>query len=188
MKLVELKRKLKDSTRQHPVIVKHFKNNNYEVLAIAKHTETGEEFVIYRPVLSPEDIYARPADMFCSPVDKEKYPNVAQQDRFELLDTNDIQTSNSFKVSPSEVFEYIAQHLDTFILPHYITSQILALSQVAYSKIVCGTVVEIIRYKDGFDIQTKVSNNAYYNVRCYNETGAFMEHHKVFYNHHFASK
>ena len=98
MKLVELKRKLKDSTRQHPVIVKHFKNNNYEVLAIAKHTETGEEFVIYRPVLSPEDIYARPADMFCSPVDKEKYPNVVQKDRFELIDDSEVSNNAYYNV------------------------------------------------------------------------------------------
>lgn len=185
MKLVELKRKLKDSTRQHPVIVRHFKNNNYEVLAIAKHTETEEEFVIYRPVLSLEDIYARPASMFCSPVDKEKYPNVVQKDRFELVDDSEINTMNS---SPSEVFEYIAQHTDTFILPYYITSQVLSLSPAVYSRTIGNTLVEIIRYNDGFDIQTKVSNNAYYNVRSYNETGAFMENHNVLERQHAVSK
>ena len=65
-------------------IYKHFKGGFYQVLNVAKHTETGEMLVVYREV-SKDTIYARPYDMFTSKVDKEKYPEVLQEYRFEDL-------------------------------------------------------------------------------------------------------
>ena len=62
---------------------RHFKGNLYEVMAIAMHTETGEDMVIYQDVKHPEKIYARPYDMFNSLVDTIKYPDVKQKYRFE---------------------------------------------------------------------------------------------------------
>ena len=66
-------------------IYKHFKGNLYEVLTIAKHTETMEDMVVYREV-DGEKTYVRPLEMFVSKVDKVKYPDVLQMYRFELQD------------------------------------------------------------------------------------------------------
>ena len=63
----------------------HFKGHVVNVIAIAKHTETEEMLVIYKH-LGTNDVWARPYDMFNSLVNKEKYPDVKQEYRFEEVD------------------------------------------------------------------------------------------------------
>lgn len=67
-------------------IVKHFKGKKYMIICEAKDIDTGEEFVVYRAMYEPYKIWIRPKDMFYSKVDKEKYPNVKQEFRFEKVD------------------------------------------------------------------------------------------------------
>ena len=43
---------------------RHYKGNEYEVIGIAKHTETEELLVVYFSVKNPEQLWIRPLDMF----------------------------------------------------------------------------------------------------------------------------
>ncbi|MDE5680039.1 MAG: DUF1653 domain-containing protein [Lachnospiraceae bacterium] len=65
-------------------IYKHFKGNLYRVLAVAEHTETGEELVVYQAMYGGQEIYARPLSSFTEKLDREKYPSAEQTFRFEL--------------------------------------------------------------------------------------------------------
>lgn len=47
-----------------PGIYVHFKGGRYEVISTAVHSETNEEFVIYRSLNGDATIWIRPKDMF----------------------------------------------------------------------------------------------------------------------------
>ena len=67
-------------------VYKHFKNKLYLVEDIATGSEDGIKYVVYRRLYADYKLYIRPLDMFLSKVDKEKYPNVEQEYRFELIE------------------------------------------------------------------------------------------------------
>lgn len=50
---------------------RHFKGNEYEVLGTATHSETLEEFVIYRALYGEGKVWVRPASMWNEEVERD---------------------------------------------------------------------------------------------------------------------
>ena len=69
---------------------RHFKGFIAKVITVAIHSETHKPLVVYKCTGKgdcdhADGIYARPIEMFLSEVDHEKYPDVKQKYRFELI-------------------------------------------------------------------------------------------------------
>lgn len=64
---------------------RHFKGTLHKVIAIAKHSETLEDMVIYTHE-GTDEIWARPISLFTSKVDHEKYPDVLEEYRFSYVE------------------------------------------------------------------------------------------------------
>ena len=71
-------------------IYKHFKGDYYLVEDIVIDSETKGKMVLYRALYGSGTRYVRPYDMFASPVDRVKYPNVKQEYRFELKEIESV--------------------------------------------------------------------------------------------------
>ena len=56
-----------------PGIYKHFKGNLYELIGIAKHSETQEPMVVYRALYGDGGLWVRPASMWNEQVHREDY-------------------------------------------------------------------------------------------------------------------
>ena len=72
-------------------IYKHFKGHIYKVVNIGYDSENYDEnnpdnsrLVVYENI-DTKEVWIRPYDMFNSKVDKEKYPEVKQEYRFEEI-------------------------------------------------------------------------------------------------------
>ena len=60
-------------TELKPGIYQHFKGNRYQLLYVAKHSETLEPMVVYRALYGDGGIWVRPAAMWDEHVDKDGY-------------------------------------------------------------------------------------------------------------------
>lgn len=60
---------------------RHFKGGEYEVLCMARHSETGEEMVVYRALYGAGDVWVRPAAMW----DERVVHDGKEQPRFRYL-------------------------------------------------------------------------------------------------------
>lgn len=67
-------------------VYRHFKGDYYLVEGLAHDSESGVPCVIYRKLYGDGGLWVRPLEMFLSRVDREKYPEVRQEYRFQLLE------------------------------------------------------------------------------------------------------
>lgn len=61
---------------------RHFKGNEYEVLFVAKHSETLEEMVVYRALYGDGGVWVRPAAMWEEEIERDG----KRFKRFEYID------------------------------------------------------------------------------------------------------
>lgn len=69
-------------------LYRHFKGTTHLIICVAKDSETLKDIVVYTHEEDGE-IWVRPLDMFLSEVDHEKYPDIEQKYRFELIEEAD---------------------------------------------------------------------------------------------------
>lgn len=50
---------------------RHYKGNEYEVLGVARHSETMEELVVYRALYGEYGLWVRPLAMFTETVERD---------------------------------------------------------------------------------------------------------------------
>lgn len=52
---------------------RHFKGNEYELIGIARHSETMEPMVVYRALYGEQGLWVRPASMWTETVERDGY-------------------------------------------------------------------------------------------------------------------
>lgn len=68
-----------------PGIYRHYKGPEYEVIAVARHSETEEELVVYRALYGEFGLWVRPLTMFIESVERDG----RQVARFEFVSAAD---------------------------------------------------------------------------------------------------
>ena len=58
----------------------HYKGLHYKILAIARHSETLEELVVYQAMYGKNDVWVRPLTMFLENINDQSHP------RFKLVE------------------------------------------------------------------------------------------------------
>lgn len=88
-------------------IYRHFKGNVYQIITLARHSETGEKMVVYQQLHAPYEVYTRPLEMFMSRIDTRKYPNEKQIHRFARVDVRGEENTGKPKETSAETLNRI---------------------------------------------------------------------------------
>ncbi|WP_110666482.1 DUF1653 domain-containing protein [Salinicola halophilus] len=65
---------MSERSRPVPGIYRHYKGALYEVLDVARHSETEESLVVYRALYGDYGLWVRPLGMFCEEVEIDGEP------------------------------------------------------------------------------------------------------------------
>ena len=150
-------------------IYKHFKGNLYQIITVAEHSETGEKLVIYQALYGDFKIYARELGMFTSKVDRNKYPNAAQEYRFELLDAQVSQPApqsaqaSQWSVQSAQASQQVPQSARTVQASQHVSQTVQASQPVTTSVMNEVTEAEanldplILEFLDANDYEAKLN-------------------------------
>ena len=64
---------------------RHYKGGEYTVFGVARHSETDERLVVYRPEYGERELWVRPQTMFSESVETQK----GREPRFALIETEE---------------------------------------------------------------------------------------------------
>ena len=73
MRCAETGESMEELFSLRPGRYRHFKGNEYELLYVARHSETLEPMVVYRALYGERGVWVRPAAMWSEPVDRDGY-------------------------------------------------------------------------------------------------------------------
>lgn len=115
-------------------IYRHFKGNLYQVIALARDSETGQELVVYQALYAPFTVWVRALDVFMEPVDRAKYPQAGQNMRFERVNREQLasgqkpvrQTENAVEASQPISDDKLRKALKSGQPEKYLSGQITA--------------------------------------------------------------
>ena len=62
-----------DTQDFRPGVYRHFKGNEYQLLGLARHSETMEELVVYRALYGEGGLWVRPAAMWNETGERDGY-------------------------------------------------------------------------------------------------------------------
>lgn len=94
---------------------RHFKGNEYEVIAIAKHSETTEDMVVYKALYGDGGLWVRPASMWNETVERDG--KIFK--RFEFIkETAFIWNFDTMHISELKEFEISCNHLSNEIITY----------------------------------------------------------------------
>ena len=62
-----------DTQDFRPGVYRHCKGNEYQLLGLARHSETMEELVVYRALYGEGGLWVRPAAMWNETVERDGY-------------------------------------------------------------------------------------------------------------------
>lgn len=93
---------------------RHYKGNEYTVVGVARHSETLEDMVVYRPEYGERALWVRPESMFLESVTIDG----RQAPRFQLLDS----TPDECSSHRENVFADLPTHLPTELIQTLLTA------------------------------------------------------------------
>ena len=66
-------------------VYRHFKGNTYQIITLARDSESDKQLVVYQALYGDYTVYVRELEDFLSLTDKNKYPKAEQEYRFERV-------------------------------------------------------------------------------------------------------